>query len=195
MAVRSGRAEGESVTFSSAVLFVIAALLTFVIHEGAHWAMGEWLGYDMILRVNSVDLARGDYASEVHRYAVTSAGPAVTLLQGAIAFALIRGASLAAAFPFLLSALLMRVLAAGVSVVNPNDEMRLSLWLGLGPWTVFAAVIGVLLVMTLVAGWLLRPSWRLVAGGALCWLAVTAVIVLGEPYLPVYDPYASTSIR
>lgn len=176
---------------STAGLFVIATLLTFVIHEGAHWAMGEWLGYDMILRVNSVDLARGGYGSDWHRYAVTSAGPAATILQGAIALALVRGASLAAAFPFLLSALLMRVFAAGVSIVNPNDEMRLSLWLGLGPWTVFAMVIGLLLAMTVAAVWLLRPSWRLVAGGVLCWLAVTAAIVFGEPYLPAYNPYAS----
>ena len=127
---------------STVVIYAIAVPFTFVAHEGAHWAMGDWLGYDMFLRANSAGLATGLYRSEIDAQLVTAAGPAFTLLQGFVAFALVRAFGANVAFPFLLSALLMRVLAAGVSLGNPNDEMRLGVWLGLGEWTVFAAVIG-----------------------------------------------------
>lgn len=175
-------------TIAQILLAGIAVAFTFVAHEGAHWAMGEWLGYDMILRANSVSLAHGDYASDLHRYAVTSAGPAFTLLQGTAAFALVRTFSLAAAFPFLLSALLMRILAAGVSLATPNDEMRLSLWLGLGAWTVFALVIGALLVLTVLAARRLRLSAGALGSSVALWVVFAAAFILGEPYLPVYNP-------
>lgn len=173
------------------VLFALAVAFTFVAHEGAHWAAGEWLGYDMFLRANSAGLARGLYRSVADAQIVTAAGPAFTLLQGFVAFALVRGLSAGFAFPFLLSALLMRILAAGVSLGKPNDEMRLGVWLGLGDWSVFAAVIGVLLVLTALAARQLRLTWGAIAAGVVCWIAFAAALILAERYLPVYNPYAA----
>lgn len=103
---------------STVILTAIAVAFTFVAHEGAHWAMGEWLGYDMFLRANSAGLVAGTYRSELDAQLVTAAGPAFTLLQGLAAFAVIRASGAAFAFPFLLSALLMRILAAAVSLGN-----------------------------------------------------------------------------
>ncbi len=40
-------------------LFAFVVAFTFAVHEGAHWAMGEALGYDMWVRVNSAGLASG----------------------------------------------------------------------------------------------------------------------------------------
>lgn len=171
---------------STIVLTLVAVAFTFVAHEGAHWAMGEWLGYDMFLRANSAGLASGLYRSELDAQLVTAAGPAFTLLQAAVAFALIRAFGAGFAFPFLLSALLMRVLAAGVSLGKPNDEMRLSLWLGLGEWTVFAGVIGFLLVLTVLGAMRLQLGWRAIAAGVGLWIAAASALILGETYLPTY---------
>lgn len=173
---------------STVVLYAIAVPFTFVAHEGAHWAMGEWLGYDMFLRANSAGLATGLYRSQVDTHLVTAAGPVFTLLQGLVAFALVRGFNAGFAFPFLLSALLMRILAAGVSFGNPNDEMRLSLWLGFGEWTVFAAVIGVLFVLTALAARRLRLSLGTLGIGVALWIVFASGVILGERYLPTYNP-------
>lgn len=64
--------------------------------------------------------------------------------------------------------------------------MRLSLWLGLGEWTVFAGVIGFLLVLTLLAAMRLGLGWRAVASGVGLWIVAASALILGEPYLPTY---------
>jgi hypothetical protein len=172
-------------------VFAVAVAFTFAVHEGAHWAMGELLGYDMYLRVNSAGLARGAYESEFQGMLVTAAGPAVTVLQGLIAYACIQWWQSAAAFPFLLSSFLMRSLAAGVSISNPNDEARLSMWLGFDKWAVFAAVLVFLLVLVLLAVRRLGLGGRAVLLGCAYWVAFASFVVLGERYLPTYNPYAT----
>lgn len=164
----------------------VAAVLTFILHEAAHFAAGEALGYDMFVRANSSGLARGEYRTETDAMVVTMAGPAFTLLQALIAFVIARGTQSASAFAFVLSALLMRMLAAGVSLGNPNDEARFSLWLGLGPWAMFAVVIGALLVLTVIAARAAHITWRDVALGVVVWMIFASAIILGERQLPMY---------
>lgn len=166
----------------------IAAALTFVLHEAAHWAAGEALGYDMFLRANSSGLARGEYKAEADAMIVTIAGPAFTVLQALVAFLFARGAQSVTAFAFVLSALLMRILAAAVSFGNPNDEARFSLWFGFGPWAVFAVVIGLLLVLTISAARAVGASWREIAAGVVVWVIFASAIILGERQLPMYVP-------
>ena len=172
------------------LLFAVVTALTFAVHEAAHWATGEWLGYDMYLRTNSAGLAHGAYQSVLHEQMVTAAGPLVTMLQGLFAYLVIRSSGSRAAFAILLSALLMRTLAAGVSLATPNDEMRLSLSLGLDAWTLFGVSIGSLLVLTAAAVWRLKLSWREIAFGVACWFAFASAVILTEKYLPTYNPYA-----
>ena len=186
-------AAGDRMKIAGTVLlFAVATAVTFCLHEAAHWGMGEWLGYDMFLRTNSAGLARGAYASDVHQNLVTAAGPGFTLLQGFVAYLFVRAFEARVAFAFLLSALLMRMLAAGVSLATPNDEMRLSLAYNLGPWTVFAAVIGVLFVLTVLGAWRLRLGWREIGVSVGCWLVFASAIILSERYLPAYIPAASS---
>jgi len=45
-------------------IIMLATLVTFILHEGAHWAMGEALGYDMWMKINRVGFARGAYSAE-----------------------------------------------------------------------------------------------------------------------------------
>ena len=116
-------------------LLFFAMLMTYVLHESAHWAMGEILGYDMWLKINSVGLAQGEYSTEWHQHLVSAAGPLATVIQGIIAFLIIRKRQAFTAFAFLFSAFIMRLTAMLVSINNPNDEARVSEWLGLGPWT------------------------------------------------------------
>ncbi|MEQ8934381.1 MAG: hypothetical protein RIE56_01145 [Amphiplicatus sp.] len=164
--------------------FALAALFTFVFHEGAHFAMGEALGYDMWVRLNSAGLAGGAYASALHENLVSAAGPAATLLQGVVAFAAAMAWRSRTAFAFLFMALVIRFLAAGVSLFNPNDEARIGEWLGVGPWALFAAVISFLLLLAMVAGRRLDLGWKSYIFSWLVSSHLVAAVVFGEAYLP-----------
>lgn len=172
-------------------LYAIAVAFTFIVHEGAHWAVGEALGYDLYLRANSAGLAVGAYESDAHRDLVTAAGPAVTVLQGLAAYMLISKFALRWAFAFVMSALMMRIMAAAVSLATPNDEMRLSLSFGFGPWTLFALTIGALALLTTASARRLRFGWREVGFGAVCFALIATAVILGEDLLPAYYPGAN----
>ncbi|WGM47121.1 hypothetical protein KOAAANKH_01996 [Brevundimonas sp. NIBR10] len=65
------------------------------------------------------------------------------------------------AYAVLYFALFMRVIAAGVSVFNLNDEARISDMLGFEPWLLPGLVIVALLIPTIVASRRLRLSWKI----------------------------------
>lgn len=137
-----------------------AALFSFLVHEGAHWAMGTALGYPMVMSLNHVHLASGSYATPLHGQLVTAAGPAITIAQALLAFALIRLKGFRFAYPFLVLACFMRALAALVSLAHPNDEARLSLQWGLGQWTLPLLVVLGLFVLTWLGSRRLQLGWR-----------------------------------
>lgn len=108
-----------------------AALVTALLHELGHWAAGTLLGNEMTLSLNAARVV-GEYRAGWHEHLVSAAGPLVTIIQAGIFYALITKNARSTLMPFLLTAFVYRAMAAGMNVVNPNDEGRLSLWLGLG---------------------------------------------------------------
>jgi len=171
-------------------LFIVVTFVTYLLHEGGHWLAGEMLGYDMWVNINSAGLARGEYSADWHRELVSAAGPLVTLLQAIIAFMLVRKRKTIIAFAFLFAALMMRFVAMVVSLNNPNDEARVSEWLGLGTWSLYIIVVAILLGLTLKGGSYLKWGWR---SYGLAYLAVSialAAVVMGEPLIPDFNPYS-----
>ena len=77
-------------------------------------------------------------------------------------------------------------MASIVSLNNANDEMRMSIALGWGSWTLPIAVVCALLVMSIIAFRKTGASYHnligLWAGSS---LAITLVI-FGEPYFPSF---------
>lgn len=173
------------------ILFGVAVALTFVLHEGGHWAAGEMLGYDMFLRANSAGSVSGGYSSERDAMIIIAAGPVVTVLQGLLAFGSVRAWGSAAAFPFLLSSFMMRALAAGISLSKPNDEARLSVWFGFGEWAVFGVVLAFLFLLVVLAARRLAMSWSSIALGVVAWTVFASALILSERYLPAYVPGAA----
>lgn len=151
-------------------LMLLAILVaTFAVHEAAHWLTALALGHDAFYGLNSAG-ARGAISAR-DAALIAAAGPALTLLQGLIAFAFSRGRSGLTAFAVLGSAAFMRLMAAGVSVIQPNDEARVSLFLGWPAFTLHILVAGVLVALTIVAGVRLKLSWK---AWLLSWLVGSA---------------------
>jgi hypothetical protein len=141
-------------------LFILVTVATYILHEGAHWLTGEALGYDLWVNINSAGLISGSYREDWHGQLVSAAGPMITLAQGVIAFFCVRRFKTVLAFAALFAALMMRFAAMLMSFGNPNDEARISEWLGLGTWTLHLIVVGLLLWLTVKAGLYLKLRWR-----------------------------------
>ena len=156
-------------------LFAIIAVATYLIHEAAHWLVGAALGYEVSYGINSV--IPGSAMTARDHILMSAAGPALTIFIGLVAFVLVMRRQSLTAYAALYSALFMRMIAAGVSVFNLNDEARISDMLGWGPWALPGVVVLVLLIPTIIASRHLRLSWRVNVLAYVVSSLVAAVVV------------------
>ncbi|WP_299194155.1 hypothetical protein [uncultured Erythrobacter sp.] len=117
--------------------FVLTVLI-HLLHESAHALTAIGFGVSGVMSSNTVG-----YTSQMSLSAVlaaTAAGPALMMLFAlAAAFSKWRWAPTVLFIVFF-----QRAMAAIISAISaPNDEARLSLLLGLGPWAIFALTVGV----------------------------------------------------
>ena len=155
------------------LLVFAAGFVTFALHEGGHWLAAQLLGYDAYFGLNRAG-AR-DTIGGTHMVLITAAGPAVTLLQGVLAFALVWAQRSTAAWVFLFWAAFMRLMATAISLWNPNDEARLSEHFGLGTWTLPAVVTLVLLGLLAAGSRRVGAGWKALG---LSWLVASAAITV-----------------
>ena len=158
-------------------LVFVAGFITFALHEGGHWLAAMLLGQEAFFGLNSAG-ARGTVAAADHAI-ISAAGPAVTAVQALVALWLVQARASAAAWVFLFWAAFMRFMATVISLFNPNDEARISDWLGWGMWTLPVAVTAGLFVLLAIGSLRLRVSWVTLA---LTWVvasgAVSAIVGL-----------------
>ncbi len=138
--------------------FAFVAVATYLVHEAAHWIVGAALGYPVSYGINSV--IPGTPMTPIDHILMSAAGPAVTVVTALVAFLFVMRRGSLIGYAVLYFALFMRVVAAGISVLNLNDEARISDMLGLGPWLLPCLVVIVLLVPTVIASRHLRLSWK-----------------------------------
>lgn len=139
-------------------LLVVVFFITNLLHEGAHWLSGAFMGIDMQFGLNIVR-----YLTPVEpwqRMVADAAGPVVTIVQGIIAYVLVRRSGSQLAFAFLYTAAFSRLTAGLVSFLHPNDEARVGMYFGLGKWTLPVLVAGGLVALVVVAGRRLQLGWK-----------------------------------
>jgi hypothetical protein len=165
------------------LMFIPAALVTWLPHELAHWMMGEALGYDMWMSINGGGLVgEGSYDNAFDRSLVDAAGPLLTYSLAIGTLALIRVTRSLLLYPFLFLQFYMRAVALGISVVSqPNDEARISLELGLPLWALPVIAVTMLLALTVIGSRTVRAGWT---GNMLAYVMaslVTAAVVFLDP--------------
>ncbi|MDA1028818.1 MAG: hypothetical protein O3B41_07185 [Bacteroidetes bacterium] len=159
----------------------LAGIITWTIHELAHYLIGSLLGYEMWVSLNQAGLIHGEYATIGHRLMVDMAGPWTTYLQAIVSMLLIYRLKWRAAYPFLFFAWYMRSLALGMSFIMPNDEARVSLELGLPMWLLPLFVVAVLSGMTFWSSKKLQLTWKTNAILYVAASIITALIVFLDP--------------
>ncbi len=176
---RTASSGSPSMTLDAAFFawLVLAFFVTNLVHEASHWLMGAALGFDMRFGLNGVSYLSP--SAPWQRALADIAAPAVTVLQGFVAYVLAMRSASTKAFGFLYAAFFMRLAASLVSVVYPNDEARVSLFLGLGKWTLPLIVTTALLILVAKASRRLLLGWKdQLASYAVASLSIAAIVAL-----------------
>ena len=153
----------------------VAVILTFAVHEAGHWAVGELLGHEAYYGLNSAGV-RGEVPDD-HRLLITAGGPAVTALQALLALAMVLARESLAAYAVLYAAAFMRFMAAVITIINPNDEARLSLAFGWGTWILPVVTVLAMVGLVWIGARHLGVSWKTnLVAYVVATLAVSAVV-------------------
>lgn len=172
-------------TYKFIPLYLIVVVLTFIIHEAGHFLAGKVFGYEMFMSINKAGIAnRGTPDAQWHQQVISIAGPVITYLQAMIGTLISYRYKALWAFPIVFMAFMMRLMAAVISLFSPNDEYRVSDWLGIGSWTLpIIAVIG-LFALTVMASRTLGLGWKSwLLSFVVCSAGITAIIFT-EPFWP-----------
>jgi len=129
------------------VVFAIAVFVSWTVHEFAHWIVGEYLGYKMVLTLNSSYPLDGRYSNDIHYQMISAAGPIITLCEALFVFILIIHRKIILLYPFIFTCFYMRLFATIISFRHPNDEARISTALGIGKFTLPLIVTGILFAL------------------------------------------------
>ena len=114
---------------------LLAVVFTFLIHEFAHWTMGEFLGYEMRMTLNTGYPVAGKYEQAWHYTVISAVGPLITLLQAIFFYFLIKKYSNRNMYPFLFTTFYITLLSGLLGFRNPNDLGRIGINLNIGLFT------------------------------------------------------------
>ncbi|MEM6802235.1 MAG: hypothetical protein AAF696_12575 [Bacteroidota bacterium] len=140
--------DSQKITTTYILTGIMVVFLTWVSHEFAHWITAELMGYESIMRLNSVSQVEGVKTEGWHKISITAAGVIWTIIQGFIFFIILnRGGWNKYLYLFLFTAFFMRLAAGIMNLVSLNDEGRISEFLGIGAFTLPIIVSGLLFFM------------------------------------------------
>jgi hypothetical protein len=160
-----GSMTNKKITWKYNLAVIAVVIFTWVIHEFAHWLTAEFLGYESVMRINGVSPVKAETVTGWHKIYISAAGPVVTILQGVLAFLLLkRGSWNKYIYAFLFTALYMRLLAGIMNVINPNDEGRISIYFELGTFTLPLLVSAFLFYLVYSISQKYSPGGRFPAG-------------------------------
>ena len=164
---------------------LVAVPATWLLHEGCHWMTGTALGYDMHLALNAAYPVAGRFRTGWEEQLVSAAGPLVTLLQAVIVFILMRRRSRYLLYPLLFTCFYMRVLAALMSLIHPNDEARISQWMGIGTFTLPAIVATLLFVLVYKTRQQYGLRTKLVVSTTLLVMLLSSALILADQFFHI----------
>jgi hypothetical protein len=175
----------DPIGISYVVWTAVAVATTWLIHEFAHWSVGEILGNNMVMTLNTSYSLNGRYAKSWHPHLISAAGPVITMLEAIVCYFLIRKTDNKLIFPFLLTCLYMRALAGFMNLINLNDEGRISQALGLGAFTIPFVVFAILFYLAFAVVRQQAYKTRLVVITVLLIMLFSSLLILSDQTMKV----------
>lgn len=167
------------------LVFGLAVLLSWILHEFAHWTMGEYLGYTMGMTLNSSYPVNGSFLKDSHYQMVSAAGPVFTLLEAILMYVLMVQRTRLLLYPFLFTCFYMRFFAMLISFRKPNDEARISIAMGFGKFTLplIMATVLFLIIYKVNKKYSFDKKFNFANLGLV--ILFSSVIILADMYLKV----------
>ncbi|MGJ3236190.1 hypothetical protein [Marivirga sp.] len=137
--------------FKFLLVSILAVVSSFLVHEFGHWLIGEVLGYDMKMTLNTVYPVLSKYDSEADYMLISAIGPIITLLQTIFFFFVLKRSKNLYYFPFLFSSFYLQLLSGVMNFSKPNDLGRISFYFELGLFTIPIIVVFIHIILLLRA--------------------------------------------
>ena len=127
------------------VVLTIATFLTFFFHEMSHWLTYEFLGFNASFTLNGASVKDSSIMlSKTQRIVTSASGPIFTIIQATIFYFILNKHRNILLYPFLFIPFIMRLGAMWANQFEPNDEGRISLYLGLNLYTLSTFIVAFL---------------------------------------------------
>lgn len=124
------------------VVLIIATFLTFFFHEMSHWLAYEFLGFNASFTLNGASVKDSSIMlSKTQRIVTSASGPIFTIIQATIFYFILNKHRNILLYPFLFIPFIMRLGAMWANQFEPNDEGRISLYLGLNLYSLSSVVV------------------------------------------------------
>jgi hypothetical protein len=138
----------QKVSFNYFLAVLAVVLITWFIHEFAHWVAYRSFGFEAFMSFNKAGVRGNALPSITQQMIGTAAGPIITLLQAIIAYMILNKKGWNKyIYPLLFTAFYMRFLAGIMNVISPNDEGVISQHFGLGLFTISILISAILFWM------------------------------------------------
>ncbi|PIB38535.1 hypothetical protein [Maribacter sp. 4G9] len=165
---------------------LIIVIFTWIIHEFTHWITSESLGYESIMRLNSVSLENEQERTEWHKIYISASGPVITIFQAILAFSILKTKGWNKfVYPILFVPFYMRLLAGIMNFINPNDEGRISEFLGIGLFTISIIISGFLFFLVFKISKKYRLNWKFNFWTTIITMVVSSIIILSDQFFGI----------
>lgn len=169
-------------------IVVVAVIFTWLLHEFGHWSVYTFLGYDYMMTLNKVSLIGSEKPTLIHQIIAGSAGPLITILQAVFVYLYLQLKQWNKhLYPFLFIPLYMRLLAGGLNFINPNDEGAISMYFGLGLFTISIFVSVFLFYMVFQISKKHALNWKFQ-------LTTTVIVMVASSFLILIDQFIGVRI-
>ncbi|MET2984942.1 hypothetical protein [Aureibaculum conchae] len=176
----------QKITLKYAFATVGAVLFTWLLHEFTHWFTSELLGYEAIMRLNSVSPVAGQQQNKWHQIYISASGPIITLLQALFIFIVLKTKGWNKfIYPLLFVPLYMRILAGVMNVIKPNDEGRISEFLGTGLYTLSILVSLFLFLLVYKTAMKYNLSWKFNTSTTILIMIVSSLLILSDQFFKI----------
>jgi len=138
--------------------------------------------YEAMMYLNSVIPVKGQNQLEWHKTLISSAGPIITIIQGIVIFLLLKKHWNKLLYPLLFVAFFMRFLAGAVSLNNPNDEARISMFFEMGLLTLPILVSAVLFYMLYVISKQYKLGWKFQTLTTIIIIVFISLLIFADQY-------------
>ena len=178
--------KNQKITFNYILLAFLAVLVTWLIHEFAHWLAYTLQGYDAFMGLNKAGV-RGDSTPNIDQQILgAAAGPIITLLQAVLVYFYLKRRGwnkylyLLVFIPFY-----MRFLAGLMNFIMPNDEGFISQHFGLGLFTISILISLALFALVYKTSKIfeLKPKFHIIT--TLLVMVFSSLVILADQFFRI----------